>query len=86
MKNLFLLITALLLTFAVYSQNVQYEDVVYLKNGSIIRGMIVEQIPNQTLKIKTVDKSPTSGKTVKSAFGATLANFSHEQKKNCPKT
>lgn len=57
MKNLFLLITALLLTFAVYSQNIQYEDVVYLKNGSIIRGMIVEQIPNQTLKIKTADRN-----------------------------
>lgn len=31
----------------------QYEDVVYLKNGSIIRGMIIEQIPNVSLKIKT---------------------------------
>jgi len=57
MKNLFLLITALLLTFAVYSQNVQYEDVVYLKNGSIIHGMIIEQIPNKTLKIKTADRN-----------------------------
>ncbi len=40
-----------------FSQDVQYEDVVYLKNGSIIRGMIVEQIPNQTLKIKTADRN-----------------------------
>jgi hypothetical protein len=32
-----------------------YEDVVYLKNGSIIHGMIVEQVPNQSIKIKTHD-------------------------------
>lgn len=30
-----------------------YEDVVYLKNGSVIHGMIVEQIPNESIKIKT---------------------------------
>ena len=34
-----------------------YQDVVYLKNGSIIRGMIIEQIPNQSIKIETIDKS-----------------------------
>ncbi len=33
----------------------EIQDVVYLKNGSIIRGMIVEQIPNQSLKIRTND-------------------------------
>ncbi|MFN5983557.1 MAG: hypothetical protein ACK479_08835 [Fluviicola sp.] len=32
-------------------------DVVYLKNGSIIRGQIIEQIPNQSLKIRTNDGS-----------------------------
>lgn len=32
-------------------------EVVYLKDGSIIRGMIVEQIPNVSLKIKTADGS-----------------------------
>jgi len=35
----------------------EYQDVVYLKNGSIIRGMIIEQIPNKTLKIQTRDRS-----------------------------
>ncbi len=34
-----------------------YQDVVYLKNGSIIRGMIIEQIPNVSLKIQTSDNS-----------------------------
>ena len=38
------------------SQN-NYQDVVYLKNGSIIRGIIIEQIPNQSLKIETKDRN-----------------------------
>lgn len=33
------------------------EDVVYLKNGSIIRGVIIEQVPGVSLKIKTKDGS-----------------------------
>lgn len=33
------------------------EDVVYLKNGSIIHGTIIEQIPNQSIKVKTKDGS-----------------------------
>lgn len=35
----------------------ELQDVVYLKNGSIIRGTIVEQIPEQSLKIETSDGS-----------------------------
>ncbi len=31
------------------------EDVVYLKNGSAIRGVIIEQVPNESLKIQTRD-------------------------------
>ena len=37
--------------------NSQYIDVVYLKNGSIIKGMIIEQTPNVSLKIQTRDGS-----------------------------
>lgn len=33
----------------------ELQEVVYLKNGSVIRGVIVEQIPNKSLKIKTND-------------------------------
>ena len=33
------------------------QDVVYLKNGSIIRGTIMEQIPNESMKVETVDGS-----------------------------
>jgi hypothetical protein len=32
-------------------------DVVYLKNGSIISGSIIEQVPNENLKIQTKDGS-----------------------------
>jgi hypothetical protein len=31
------------------------QEIVYLKNGSIIRGVIIEQIPNRSLKIRTAD-------------------------------
>ncbi|MCB0511723.1 MAG: hypothetical protein KDC72_04190, partial [Bacteroidetes bacterium] len=40
----------------IFGQN-NIEEVVYLKNGSIIRGTIIEQVPNQTLKIQTKDGS-----------------------------
>jgi len=32
-----------------------YRDIVYLKNGSIIKGIVLEQIPNVSLKMKTSD-------------------------------
>jgi len=32
-----------------------YQDVVYLKNGGIIRGTLIELIPDKSLKIETVD-------------------------------
>ncbi len=35
----------------------QYVDVVYLKNGGVIRGMIIEQTPNVQIKIQTKDGS-----------------------------
>jgi sRNA-binding regulator protein Hfq len=31
------------------------QDVVYLKNGSVIRGVITEQVPNTSVKIRTTD-------------------------------
>ncbi|QQS72492.1 MAG: hypothetical protein IPP95_15195 [Flavobacteriales bacterium] len=35
----------------------EWQDVVYLKNGSVIRGMVIEQVPNVSLKIGTADGS-----------------------------
>lgn len=43
-------------TTAVYSQRSQTEAV-YLKNGSVIRGVVVEQKPNESIKIQTQDGS-----------------------------
>jgi TM2 domain-containing membrane protein YozV len=34
-------------------QNNNYQDIVYLKNGDVIKGIIIEQIPNVSLKIET---------------------------------
>jgi hypothetical protein len=54
MKNLLLVIPVFLLaTFFAFAQD--YEDVVYLNNGSIIHGTIIEQVPNVSIKIKTKD-------------------------------
>ncbi len=38
-------------------KKVEFIEVLYLKNGSIIRGMIIEQIPNVQVKIQTSDGS-----------------------------
>jgi hypothetical protein len=56
MKKCYLFLIVLIsLSLKLHSQNMQ--DVVYLKNGSIIRGIIIEQVPNQSIKIETKDKS-----------------------------
>ena len=31
----------------------EYEDVIYLKDGSVIYGMIIEQKPNEYIKVKS---------------------------------
>lgn len=47
----------MLLGFSAYGIAQNYIEVVYLKNGSIIRGVVIEQVPNVSLKIKTADGS-----------------------------
>jgi hypothetical protein len=54
MKKLLLLFLVFFLS-ASYAYAQQYEDVVYLKNGSVIHGTIVEQVPNVSVKVKTRD-------------------------------
>ena len=56
MKTLFATFILIILSYTVIGQN-NIEDVVYLKNGSIIRGLVLETIPNQTVKIQTVDRN-----------------------------
>ena len=54
MKHIF--IFSFMILNILYSQQYQsqeYEDVLYLKNGTIIHGMIIEQIPNGHIKIKS---------------------------------
>ncbi len=52
MKNIFLFIF-LFMSYNSINAQTNYEDVVYLKNGSIIHGIIIEQIPNESIKIKS---------------------------------
>ncbi len=53
--SLLTLFVLLLFCSVSYSQTI--EEVVYLKNGSIIRGIIIEQVPNQSIKIQTKDRN-----------------------------
>lgn len=55
MKKLLLVCLFALMSGALFAQNAGLQDVVYLKNGSVIRGMIIEQVPGESLKIETRD-------------------------------
>ncbi len=54
MKRLFLILVLCCFSSAIKAQ---YVETVHLKNGSMIRGIIIEQIPEGTLKIQTADGS-----------------------------
>lgn len=52
------LLSAGLLVIAMFSKaQAGTQDVVYLKNGSIIRGEIIEQIPGESIKLQVADGS-----------------------------
>lgn len=51
----FLLLICLALCGVAFAFSQNYQEVVYLKNGSIIRGVVVEQVPGVSLKIQTSD-------------------------------
>lgn len=57
MNRCIVVLTLLLAVCAGFVLAQDTQDVVYLKNGSIIRGMIVEQIPGKSIKIQTRDGS-----------------------------
>lgn len=59
MKAAFRIAIILVFTFlnSVINGQSLIEDIIYLKNGSVIRGIIVEQVPNESLKIQTKDKN-----------------------------
>ena len=54
-KSILLFVCLLCATFAFAQQKVQ--DVVYLKNGSVIRGTITELKPSESVAIQTADGS-----------------------------
>ena len=54
-KRIFILLAALSCYIGMLAQDMK--DVVYLKNGSIIKGWVIEQIPTESLKIQTSDGS-----------------------------
>jgi hypothetical protein len=51
-KILFVLFGLSLLSTTAYGTETEYEDVIHLKDGSIIRGAIVEEVPGKTYKIE----------------------------------
>lgn len=55
MKKLFILLIAALACMSLSAQTLN--ECVYLKNGSVIKGIIIEQVPNVSLKIQTADGS-----------------------------
>lgn len=54
--SLLTFVVVMLLSCNVFAQS-DYQDVVYLKNGSVIRGIIIEQVPNVSIKIQTADRN-----------------------------
>ena len=48
---------ALLLICATSLGAQEMEDVVYLKDGTVVRGVIIETVPNQSIRIRTSDGS-----------------------------
>lgn len=57
--KLFIAPLLLLLVFTATAQE-SMEDVVYLKNGSIYRGILIEQVPNESYKIQIAGGSVVS--------------------------
>lgn len=52
-KPLCLLLLTFFISAVIHAQMIS--DIVYLKNGSVIKGMIVEQVPGKTIKVRTRD-------------------------------
>lgn len=53
MRKVVLFVSIVFMSFSAFAQ--EWQDVLYLKNGSVIRGVLIEQIPNESVKIQTAD-------------------------------
>lgn len=75
----------LLLTICTYAAAQNYTEVVYLKNGSVIKGIITEQVPNVSLKIQTADGSLIICK-MDEVDKITKENFNTQRHRNMSRT
>ncbi len=57
MKRTFILFLIMMVPLFIFAQKPSYQDIVELKNGSIIKGIIIEQIPNEQIKIELLGGS-----------------------------
>ncbi len=55
LTKILLPIAIVMIATSAFAQTQTMVDVVYCKNGSVIKGTIIEQTPNQSLKIQTLD-------------------------------
>jgi hypothetical protein len=56
MKKLIMILSIFLISLAGIAQQ-STQDVIYLKNGTVVRGRIIEQVPNQSIKVYTANRS-----------------------------
>lgn len=49
------LCVVLLFLFSLITYGQTFTDVVHLKNGTVVRGVIIEQVPGKTIKVQTAD-------------------------------
>jgi len=81
MRKILLIIIGTVLTVTTLTAQQNMRDVIYLKNGSIIKGIIIEQTHNVSYKIQTADGSifiyPASEveKITKENFDSANSNF-----------
>ena len=55
--TLFIILFKSLICFSVLAQNTEKEDVIYLKNGGIVRGTIVEYVSDEAIKIEIIGQN-----------------------------
>lgn len=53
--RLILLLAVIILGVTMMVAQTAYKDVLYLKNGSVIKGVIIETVPEKSIKIETAD-------------------------------
>lgn len=56
MKKILLALAMITCAISTFSQT-NYRDIVHLKNGGIVKGVIIEQVPNKQIKVETSDGS-----------------------------